>query len=90
MQLAEYMDKIDYKMIRFSFMLISEIEQKLKNKTFFYKNQILTYINDQVERFLSSLQVRCSLVKVYKTEIYKLIKPRLNKIYQKHKLYYCI
>jgi hypothetical protein len=90
MKLAEYIEKTDLEMINFSFLLIEDIDNKIKSKAFFYKNQISSYINDCVDHFLNTLHVKYSLQTIYKAEIHQMITPKLNKIYEKHCIFSCI
>lgn len=90
MQLVNYIELNELKMIHFSFSLIKEVDEKIKSKTFFYKNQISHYVNECVDHFLTSLHVKTSLQTVYKAEIHQLIKLKLKQIYQKYQLFTCV
>lgn len=90
MQLAEYIGKTDFEIIRFAYLLIQDIEMKIKNKAFFYKNQIVTYINKQIDYFLLTLLDRDALLNIYKTEIHQILEPKLKEIYKKYRLFYCL
>ena len=90
MQLVDYIELNELKMIHFSFSLMKEVDEKVKSKTFFYKNQISHYVNDCVDHFLKSLQVKTSLHTIYKAEIHQLIRQKLNQIYQKYRLFTCV
>jgi hypothetical protein len=90
MQLSEYIGETDLEMIHFSLSLIRDVDYKIKSKTFFYKNQVLSYINDCVEHFLTTLHVKCSLHTIYKAEIHQMINVKLKKIYERHCLLSCV
>ncbi|MGM0875260.1 MAG: hypothetical protein ACQEWV_10730 [Bacillota bacterium] len=90
MQLAEYIGKTDLEIIHFSLSLIKDIDLKIKSKTFYYKNQVLTYINNCVDYFLNTLHVKCSLLSIYKAEIHQMINIKLKKVYAKHSLLSCV
>ncbi|KKI88665.1 hypothetical protein WQ54_29540 [Bacillus sp. SA1-12] len=90
MQLTDYIGKSDLEIIHFVFSLIKEIDYKIKNKTFFYKNQVTHYINERVDHFINRLHVRCSLQKIYKAEIHHMITPKLKNIFERHSLLSCV
>jgi hypothetical protein len=90
MELTEYIGKTDREMIHFSLSLIKDIDYKINSKTFFYKNQVLNYINDRVDHFITTLHVKCSLQSVYKAEIHQMLNIKLKKIYEKHSLLSCV
>ncbi|WP_299093474.1 hypothetical protein [uncultured Metabacillus sp.] len=90
MQLADYIGKSDLEIIHFVFSLIKDIDYKIKNKTFFYKNQVIHYINEHVDHFISRLHVRCSLQRIYRAEIQQMITPKLKNIFERHPLLSCV
>jgi hypothetical protein len=90
LNITEYIGKNDLEMIHFSLSLIKDIDYKITCKTFYYKNQVLKYINDCVDHFVHTLQVKCSLQTIYKAEIHQMIYPKLNNIYEKHRLLSCV
>ncbi len=90
MQLAEYIGKTEFDMIHFSLSLIKEIDYKINQKVFFYQNQVSSYINDQVERYIHTLHVKGSLQFIYKAEIHNMINPRLKILFEKHRLFQCL
>ncbi|MBU7593159.1 hypothetical protein [Metabacillus halosaccharovorans] len=90
MQIADYIGRTEFDMIHFSLSLIKEIDYKIKQKVFFYQNQVSTFINDQVERFVHTLHVKGSLQYVYKAEIHKMITPKLKMLFEKHCLFHCV
>ncbi len=90
MRITDYIGKNEFEMIHFSLSLLKEIDFKIKQKDFFYQNQVSSYINDRVERFIHTLQVKVSLQSIYKAEIHKIIKPKLKMLFEKHCLFNCI
>ncbi|UHA58257.1 hypothetical protein KDJ21_015460 [Metabacillus litoralis] len=58
MQLADYIGKTDFDLIHFSISLAKEIDCKIKNKVFFYQNQVSSYINDRIDHFIHTLHVK--------------------------------
>ena len=69
MQLVEYIGKTNFDMIHFSLTLIKDVDYKMNSKAFFYKNQVVNYINDRLDYFIKTLHVKCSLQTIYKAEI---------------------
>lgn len=90
MKLADYIGKTDFDMIHFSISLIKEVDYKIKNKVFFYQNQVSNYINAQIEHFINKLSVKGSLQFLYRAEIYKMLKPKLNKLFEQYCLLSCV
>ena len=90
MQIADYIGKTEFDMIYFSLSLIKEIDDKIKEKIFFYQNQVSTYINDQVEKYIRTLHVKGSLQFIYKVEIHNIINPKLKMLFEKHSLFHCL
>ncbi|MBD1379034.1 hypothetical protein [Metabacillus arenae] len=89
MNILHFIQPDDYQLIHFSFSLIAEIDQKIKDKKLFYENQILDYVNSQIECFLKTCNVKQSLKVVYKAELYQLMKLKLNELFNKYTLLKC-
>ncbi|MFD2214392.1 hypothetical protein [Metabacillus endolithicus] len=90
MQLADYIGKTDFDLIHFSITLAKEIDCKIKNKVFFYQNQVSNYINDKIDHFIHTLHVKSALEFIYKVEILKMLKPKLDLLFEKHRLLSCV
>lgn len=90
MQLPDYIGKTDFEMIHFSLSLIKDVDYKMKTNTFFYKNQVIRYINEKIEHFLKSMHVTRSLRTICKAEIHQMITPKINKMYDKYCLFSCL
>lgn len=90
MQLADYIGKTDFDLIHFSISLAKEIDCKIKNKVFFYQNQVSNYINDKIDHFIHTLHVKSALEFIYKVEILKMLKPKLDLLFEKHRLLSCV
>jgi hypothetical protein len=90
MKLADYIGKTDFDLIHFSISLAKEIDCKIKNKVFFYQNQVSSYINDRIEHFIHSLRVKSALEFIYRVEILKMLKPKLDLLFEKHRLLSCV
>ena len=90
MQLVEYIGKTDFEMIHFSLTLMKDVDYKINSKAFFYKNQVVDYINDRLDFFMKTLHVKCSLQTIYKAEMRQMINPKLKKLYEKHHLFSCV
>ncbi|TXC93159.1 hypothetical protein FS935_02910 [Metabacillus litoralis] len=90
MQLIDYIGKNDFNMIYFSMSLLKDIDYKINSNILYYKNQVIHYIDSCIESFVETLHVKCSLQTIYKAEIYQLLTPKLNKLYEKHRLFSCL
>lgn len=90
MKLADYIGKTDFDLIHFSISLAKEIDCKIKNKVFFYQNQVSNYINDKIDHFIHTLHVKSALEFIYKVEILKILKPKLDLLFEKHRLLSCV
>lgn len=90
MHLEDYIGKTDFDLIHFSISLAKEIDCKIKNKVFFYQNQVSNYINDKIDHFIHTLHVKSALEFIYKVEILKMLKPKLDLLFEKHRLLSCV
>jgi hypothetical protein len=69
MNIYKFVREDEYALISFSFDLIKEVERKIHNQTFFYKEQIDRYLEKKVNLFLSTISVKKSLKNVYRQQI---------------------
>ncbi|WP_273126335.1 hypothetical protein ACNRWW_11985 [Metabacillus sp. HB246100] len=90
MQLKDYIGKQNFNMINFAMSLIDEVDSKVQNRTLYYKNQIIRYIDQQVNQFVRHFHEKESLQAIYKAEIYLIINPKLTKLFNDYKLFTCI
>lgn len=82
MNIAEFVLKDELALITFSLYLFKEVERKIHNRTFFYKEQIDRYIDKKISNYLNSFSVSCALKVVYKqqirTNVYAKLKDKID------------
>ncbi|WP_243385115.1 hypothetical protein [Bacillus kexueae] len=86
MDIKNYMEEIEYKLIHFSYELTTDIHQKIKTKVFYYQNQIETYVSKQIKWFINGLAIKPALKYVYTVQLSQLVQNKMKDIYQKHVL----
>ena len=69
MHLNEFIEEKERRIISFTYFLVKEIEGKVQNKVFFYKEQIDRYIEKQIDIFLTTITAKHSLKSLYKHQI---------------------
>ena len=69
MNIYKFVREEEFALISFSFDLIKEVERKIHNRTFFYKEQIDRYLEKKVNLFLSTISAEKSLKNVYRQQI---------------------
>ncbi|MTH52007.1 hypothetical protein GKZ89_01205 [Bacillus mangrovi] len=89
MVLDQFVMKTDRELIRFSFDLLNDIEDKLKRKILFYENQVNSYIQMRVDWYIRSLPAAASTKTVCRSEVCALIQFRLKKILENYSLFTC-
>ncbi|MFC0274299.1 hypothetical protein ACFFIX_23410 [Metabacillus herbersteinensis] len=90
MQLSEYLGQIDYEIIQFTFSLIKDVDSKIHTHTLFYKNQVLQYVQNEIDCYIKNLQLKRSLKSVYKIEMQQLMSMKLRVLFDKHSLLQCM
>lgn len=83
MTVAEFYGEVDYSVTQFAVQLTNEIKEKIAKREFFYKDQIIRYIERRATFFLQSLTLSPAVSAVKKSEVknhvlYKL-KPILSR-----------
>ena len=69
MHLNNFIEEKERRIISFTYFLVKEIEGKVQNKVFFYKEQIDRYIEKQIDIFLTTITAKHSLKSLYKHQI---------------------
>jgi hypothetical protein len=69
MHLNTFIEEKELRIISFTLCLVQEIEKRIQNKVFFYKEQIERYIEKEVELFLKSISAKHALKNLYKYQI---------------------
>ncbi|WP_100330707.1 hypothetical protein [Bacillus xiapuensis] len=83
MTVAEFCGSINYSVAQFSVQLSKEVEEKIRRRTLFYREQIIRYIKQRIDQFTNTMQLSPAILSVYRREIlhhvlFK-VKPIMNK-----------
>ncbi|MBS2969265.1 hypothetical protein J9317_10865 [Metabacillus sp. KIGAM252] len=87
MLLNDFMMDTDRKMISFSFSLLNEVNEKIQRKILFYENQVLSYVQNQIDYFIKSLNISKTLQTICRSELSALIKSKLNMMLAQYSLF---
>lgn len=90
MTIIDYIGKTDYDVIRFTFSLLNDIDNKLQNKQLFYRNQVMDYVKQQITLYVQSLSLKKPIETLYAVEIEQLLHHKLKTLFQKHAVLSCI
>ncbi|WLR52792.1 hypothetical protein LC040_07830 [Bacillus tianshenii] len=86
MTVQEFMTKDDYTIIQFAFELLKDVQNQVQLKHMFYKNQVVRYIDKQIQLFMNSLAIKPALKVVYIRQIHSLIDHRISNLFQRENL----
>jgi hypothetical protein len=89
MERDDFFETLDVYIIRYSFTLVKEIDDKIQKKKLRYQKQVWKYVNHHIESFLKRLNIKESLINIYKREIYLFLERKLSNIFQKYRLWNC-
>jgi hypothetical protein len=89
MERDDFFETLDVYIIRYSFTLVKEIDDKIQKKKLRYQKQVWKYVNHHIESFLKRLNIKESLINIYKREIYLFLEKKLSNIFQKYRLWNC-
>ncbi|KZZ84281.1 MULTISPECIES: hypothetical protein [Bacillaceae] len=87
MLLNDFMMDTDRKMISFSFSLLNEVNEKIQRKILFYENQVLSYVQKQIDTFIQSLNISITLQTICRSELSALIQSKLNRMLAQYSLF---
>lgn len=90
MDLHNFIDEKELRIISFTYFLVQEIEGKIQNKLLYYKEQIERYMEKQVEIFLKSISANLSLKSVYKHQILSNVHFKLKDVLNNQILLSCM
>ncbi|OEH92729.1 hypothetical protein [Bacillus solimangrovi] len=87
MTIQEFIEKDDYTIIQIAYEIINEVSNKLQKKQLFYKQQVENFVDIRINQFINSLNVKPAQKKIYATQIYGLINPRINRLFADYNLF---
>lgn len=90
MHLNNFIDEKERRIISFTYFLVKEIEGKVQNKVFFYKEQVDRYIDKQIDIFLTTITAKHSLKSLYKHQILSNVKFKLKYLLNYQLLLSCV
>lgn len=90
MHLNDFIEEKERRIISFTYFLVKEIEGKVQNKVFFYKEQIDRYIEKQIDIFLTTITAKHSLKSLYKHQIQSNVQFKLKYLLNYQVLLSCI
>lgn len=90
MHLNDFIEEKERRIISFTYFLVKEIEGKVQNKVFFYKEQIDRYIEKQIDIFLTTISAKRSLKSLYKHQIQSNVQFKLKYLLNYQVLLSCI
>lgn len=90
MHLNEFIDEKERRIISFTYFLVKEIEGKVQNKVFYYKEQVDRYIDKQIDIFLTTITAKHSLKSLYKHQIFSNVRFKLKYLLNYQLLLSCV
>lgn len=90
MHLNNFIEEKERRIISFTYFLVDEIEKKVQNKVFFYKEQIDRYIDKQIDIFLTTISAKHSLKCLYKHQIQANVQFKLKYLLNYQVLLSCV
>lgn len=90
MHLNNFIEEKERRIISFTYFLVKEIEGKVQNKVFFYKEQIDRYIEKQIDSFLKTITAKNSLKSLYKHQIQSNVQFKLKYLLNYQVLLSCV
>lgn len=90
MNLVEYCGNTEYSIIQFVFTITEDTREKIAKKKLIYKEQIVKYVNRQIEYYFKGVALKRALLQTYKYEVYNSVMFKLNPILKEHIIFQCI
>ena len=78
MTLVEYCGDIEFSILQFIFSTTDEIEKKISQKKLFYKEQIIRYIKQKIDRFFKGFTMKKALLQTYRNDTFNTIMFKLQ------------
>ena len=90
MNLAEYCGYTEFSILQFIFSITDEIDEKITQKKFIYKEQIVRYVKRKIEYFFKPLPLKHALLQTYKHEVFNSVMFKLNTTIKEHIRFQCV
>jgi hypothetical protein len=90
MHLSEYCGKMEFSILQFVFSITDDIREKITQKKLFYKEQIIRYVQKQIDFFFKPQHLKSSVLHVYKYEVYNTIMFKLNSTLKENHIFQCV
>ena len=90
MDVAEYCGTTEFPILQFIFSLTDDIREKMSQKKLFYKEQVIRYVDKQIEFYFKSQNLKCALLQTYKYEAYNTIMFKINYILKENHIFQCV
>lgn len=90
MNIEEFCGNLDYSILQFTFSFTNHICEKITKKELFYKEQIIRYVQKQIDFFFKTYNLKSALLSSYKYEVYNTIMFKLKNILKENNILRCI
>lgn len=90
MKVAEFCGNVEYTILQFIFSFTDDVREKIVEKKLFYKEQIVRYVQKQIDLFFGTFHFKGALLQVYKNEAYRTIMFKINNTLKEHNIFQCI
>jgi hypothetical protein len=88
--LIEYCGKTEYSIIQFTFSIIDDIQEKINQKKFIYKDQIIRYINQRIDYYFKHFTLKHALLQTYKNEVFNSVMFKLKTTIKENIIFKCV
>ncbi|WP_338469342.1 hypothetical protein R4Z10_10930 [Niallia sp. XMNu-256] len=90
MELVEYCGKAEYSILQFIFSITDEIREKITQRKFIYREQIVRYIKRRIDYFFKQFTFKHALLQTYKNEVFNSVMFKLNSTIKEHIIFKCV
>ncbi|WP_338452254.1 hypothetical protein R4Z09_10415 [Niallia oryzisoli] len=90
MNIVEFCGNMELAMIKFVYSLTDDVNEKIVRKKLFYKEQIVRYVQKQIDVFFMKHNLKAALVQTYKNECFNTIMFKLKSILKEKPIFQCI
>ncbi|WP_428908480.1 hypothetical protein [Niallia sp. Krafla_26] len=90
MNLVEYCGKTEFSVLQFIFSVTDELNEKITQKKFIYKEQIVRYVERRIEYFFKHFNLKHALLQSYKNEVFNSVMFKLNTTIKEHIRFQCV
>jgi hypothetical protein len=90
MNISEYCGIMEFSILQFVFSTTADIHEKIKQKRLFYKEQIIRYVQKQIDLFFKQHRFKKAILHVYKYEVYNTIMFKLKSTLKENRIFQCV